>query len=157
MTTYTKFVVGDINRDKLQEDTSDAGLPVPGTLYAGFDSGPRIYTRFTETRVISSITDASGTTNFTADPGELRFTFDPDLTPAEEATLDAVLLAHDPLTLSIEQEREDKDAAIIDQITTNLKKDNWVALSAADRQETIRRGLQLLFRTNHFFDLDTDD
>lgn len=157
MTIYTKFVATDINPARLMEDIANASLPQPGMLYAGFDSGKRIYTRFTETREIATVTDASGTTSFFADPGELRFTYDPDLSLSEQAALDAVLAAHDHLSLSVEQERQDKDVSVLVQVTNNLKKANWTVLTSSSKQETIRRALQLLFRNNNFRDLDTDD
>jgi len=157
MTTYVKISTTDINKDRLIEDLVNAGLPLPSILYAGFDSGDRVYTRFTETRQIASVTDGAGTTVFTAEPGELRITYDPSLSGAAQNILDTVIVAHDPLTLSIEQTREDKDLAILAQVTNNLKKANWDALTSNARQETIRRSIQLLFRSNSFDDLDTDD
>lgn len=157
MATYIKFSTTNINKNKLIEDLVNAGLPLPNILYAGFDSGDRIYTRFTETKQIASVTDGTGTTIFTAEPGELRITYEPDLSVADEIILDATVIAHDPLTLSVEQTRENKDIAVLTQVTSNLKKANWIALTSSNRQETIRRALQLLFRSNSFDDLDTDD
>ncbi len=157
MTTYVKISTTNINKDRLTEDLINAGLPLPSILYAGFDSGSRIYTRFTETREIASVTDGTGTTIFTAEPGELRLTYKPSLSTAQQTTLDSVIAAHDPLTLSLEQGREDKDVAVLTQVTNNLRKVNWDSLNNNTRQETIRRALQLLFRDNRFRDLDTDD
>lgn len=160
MTVYVKFAAGDINPERLQEEMDVASFGPSGLLYAGYEADPadsRKMKRFLVPRVIATSTVGGVTTEVIGEPGELHFKPDIDYTVAEEAALDTLLAAHDSALLSTEQTRDEKDMVALPIIGENIKRANWDALSAQDRSETTRRGLQLLFRGNSFNDLDTDD
>lgn len=157
--TVEKFSPGDINPDRF---LAELRVALPGididVLFAGLErSTRRLMIRFTENREIGRNKDSTGLVIDTADPGELRFTTEVPLTGPQDTELDGVVAGHDPALLTIEQQREDKDAAVIVQITFNLQRANWDALNNAQQRETLRRSCQLLFRNNIVRAFDTND
>lgn len=148
MATLVKFMNKDLNFERLREEMSVAILPVSfGSLIAGFTQvNKRLYEPFLSTQVISSSTDPGGGLDITdsADPGELRFNFDPDLTAAQETTLDGVLTAHDATNLSTNQQNKDTDIAAIAPLVSNYQ--NWGSLTPAQKDNNQRQLTRLVAR-----------
>lgn len=95
MTVYVKNLNKNFNQERLQEELVAAGLEEGSLYWGGFDNvSRRIYTPSTKH-------------GFPA--GELKFTYDPELTAAREETLDAVLAAHDSNQLSKFQRHKETD------------------------------------------------
>ncbi len=148
MATLVKFMNKDMNFERLREEIIAAGLPSGfGALLAGFTRiNGRLYEPFLTTQVISTASDPGGGPDITdsADPGELRFRFDPDLTGPQETTLDGVLTAHDATNLSTGQQNNDSDIAAIAPLVSNYQ--NWGSLNAAQKDNNHRQLTRLVAR-----------
>ncbi len=160
MPTIKKFTPGAINFEKIVEELAALSLPM-STTYAGFqkasDLKRRVRQRFETTQEVGRRSDSTGLTIDTADPGEIRFTSDAPLRAEQEASIDAALTAHDSTQLTQEQTRTDKDEATLSETASQLERATWNTLTLAQQMEILRRSCQLLFRGEHFDDLDTDD
>ena len=143
----TKFRNAPINPDRLREEWVAAGLGplLPSVTIAGFTRlSPRRYEPFTERRVVGvSVVDGTRVEDF-ADPGELRFALAQPLTPSEDASLDAVLAAHNPAVLSAEQVRQDQDDADAAQLEADFGA--WDAMNNAQRFTALKRLVRLVIR-----------
>ncbi len=148
MTTLIKTMNKDMNFERFHEEMSVAGLPTDfGALLAGFNRiSQRLYEPFLSTQIISRSTDPAGGPDITdsADPGELRFNFDPDLTAPQETTLDGVLTAHDATNLSTNQQNRDSDIAAIAPLVNNYQ--NWGTLSNPEKDNNHRQLTRLVAR-----------
>lgn len=112
MAALVKIVGKDFNPDRLREDLEGAGFAglLTGQGWAGFARiSRRRYTPNAGPRIVGRTVINGAVSEDTAQPGELRFQSSRDLTPAEDAALDAALAAHDANMLSAEQVREDQD------------------------------------------------
>ncbi len=88
-------VVKDFNQELLGQEMQAAGLLGGGLLWAGFDKiNRRVY----------SPSAIHGNT-----PGELRFKYEPELTEAQQVTLNGILAAHDSTQLSTGQTNKAQD------------------------------------------------
>lgn len=138
----------DMNFERLREEMSVAGLPTDfGALLAGFTNiNNRLYEPFASTQVISTATDPAGGPDITdsAEPGELRFDYVPDLTGPQQATLDGVLAAHDATNLSTGQQNDDTDIVAIPALVSNFQ--NWGSLNAAAKDNNHRQLTRLVAR-----------
>lgn len=138
MATIIKIANKRINLDRLTEELETAGIPLQGLLLAGFNRlNVRVNQPNASTKVIAT---GTGKPDDEADPGELRFTYDPALTTAEETTLDGVLVAHDHTVNSNAQDNQDQDAADAESLANDHRE--WNDLSNAQKdenQETLSR------------------
>jgi len=148
MATLVKIANKDINFERLREEMDAAGLPAGfGALIAGFNSiNNRLHQPFLTTQIISRASDPAGGPDITdsADPGELRFRFDPDLTAPQEATLDGLLTAHDATNLSTAQQNNDTDIAAIPPLVSNYN--SWGSLTLAQKDNNHRQLTRLVAR-----------
>ncbi len=130
MTDYVKIVNKNFNQELLQEELIIASLAGGGGYWAGFDKiSQRIYAPST----------VHGHTL-----GELRFTFDPGLTVAQEETLDAILAAHDSTQLTAAQTNKDSDLSAIAPLKSNYQ--NWGTLDSAQKDNNHRQLTRLVAR-----------
>ena len=148
MATLIKFMNKDMNFERLREEIIAAGLPDGfGALLAGFNQvNRRLHEPFASRQVISRSSDPGGGPDITdsADPGELRFRHDPDLTGPQETTLDGVLTAHDATNLSTGQTNSDTDIAAIAPLVSNYQ--NWGSLTPAEKDNNHRQLTRLIAR-----------
>jgi hypothetical protein len=146
MATLLKIFVKNFNPDRLREEmpAGTAGV-LTGLGWAGFDrSSSRLYVPKSERSIIGRSFSNGATVVDFADPGELRFSTSRDLTVLEDAALDVVLTAHVATNLSAEQVREDQDETDFQQMRTRL--DGWATLTAAQKDEVLRRLVRLVLR-----------
>ena len=105
------------NSAKLQEELQAALVGPQGITWAGFDRlDDRRYQPAPGPRVISRVTINGVVTEDIAQPGELRFVYENELTPEEDGVLDGVLGAHDAALLTLLQQEEDQDAVDFDEL-----------------------------------------
>lgn len=134
MTTITKIMNKDLNLSLLQEELRAVGLGEQGLVTAGFDRWKKQELHpFTERRAFAW---ATGQPDNFADPGELRFRYDPPLDAAQEAILDGVLAAHDATVRSREQTSRIQDTADALTLADNVR--NWRRLTRAQKDENDR-------------------
>ena len=148
MGTLVKFMNKDMNHERLREELEVAGVPPQaGLLVAGFTRiNSRLYEPFLTTQIISTATDPAGGPDITnsAQPGELRFDYTPDLTEPQETTLDGVLTVHDATNLSTGQQNDDTDIAAIAPLVDNYN--NWGSLTLAQKDNNHRQLTRLVAR-----------
>ena len=138
MLTIVKFVVKDLNPERLREELETAGILPEGALFAGFDRiSDRLMEPFSETRVIGRTT---GQPDRTADPGEihLHYVGDPG------SALDVVFSAHNATVLSTAQTNHDADAAAIPILVNRYQ--NWGALSDSQKDNVLKQLTRLVAR-----------
>ena len=143
MAPLVVFADKNINPGRLHDELEQSTIGLPnGIKWAGFTSpNARVYEPFTETRVIATST---GQPDVTADPGELHFRYDPELTGVQEDVLEQLLLDHDHTQLSRQQQNEDSDAAAIAPLINNYQ--NWGSLNAAAKDNNHRQLTRLVAR-----------
>ncbi len=158
MAEVKKIRLSDINPGRLTEELV-AAVSVPiNAAYHGFEQVTRrLFTVRGEPNLVTRRKDQDGLFEDFADPGEMRLRTEAPLSVADDAAADAAIAAHDETQLSVAQQREDKDASQLEATARMLQRANWDALSNAERLEGLRRSCMLLFREQHFDDLDTDD
>ena len=133
-----KFVIKDINPDRLRDELTTAGILPEGLLFAGFHRiTNRLMEPFTETEVIAT---ATGKPDVTADPGEFHFRYPSD----PGAILDTVLVAHDATLLSKSQQNSDNDATAIPILVNRYQ--NWNTLTKEQKDNTLRQITRLVAR-----------
>lgn len=122
MSTTTRTILKDFNRDLLTEQLAASALPFVKSELSGFRRKSRfVGTPTSEPRRVSRILQADGTyTEDFAQPGEIRFEFTTGLTIAEGVILDTLLADHDSTQFTTEQTRENKDETDLDTLITNF-------------------------------------
>ncbi len=140
----TKFMVKDLNLECLREEIANAGLPEQSNmLIAGFHLlNKRTYNPFRSGREV--IATATGQPDTWAEPGELQFRYDPELTSAQEDDLDRVLMAHQATNLSRMQINQDQDVLDCEAIAENYR--NWSSLNNPAKDENARLVARLICR-----------
>lgn len=142
MATIIKIANKRINLDRLTEELATAGIPLQSLLLAGFNQfNVRVSQPNASTKVIAT---GTGKPDDTAEPGELRFTYDPPLTVAQETTLDGVLAAHDHTVNSTSQNNADQDTADAAQLASDFQ--NWDTLLPPEKDESQERLTRLVAR-----------
>jgi hypothetical protein len=137
-----KIVNKNINLEKLTEEMTAAGFSNFGFLLAGFNRlNDRVHQPNAAQKVIATST---GQPDDLADPGEIRFRTEEELTGQEETDLDAVYAAHDYTILTAEQTRIDVDLIDIDQLLVDFG--NFDGMTQGQVNTTIKRALRVLVR-----------
>ena len=137
MAALIKIVVKDFNQELLGEEMGAASLLGGGLLWAGFEKiNRRVY----------SPSAVHGNT-----PGELRFNYDPELTEAQQTTLDGILAAHDATQLSAGQTNKDQDEVDRQNFVTTFQ--DWNSLTNAQQ---LNRTRQLFRGVARLVDSSTD-
>ncbi len=122
MTSDTRIVLKNFNRDLLIEEISASALPFVLLELSGFERINRfVGTPTTEPRQVSRIRQPDGTYDVDlAEPGEIRFQFTTALTTVEGTSLDGFLTAHDARQRTAEQQRINQDDADLDTLVANF-------------------------------------
>ena len=143
-----KIANRDLNLPRLRQEIVEAGLPSGyGLLVAGFNRSNDVvghYVPFTVRSEIARRDGPDGPIIDSADPGELRFRFDPDLTSPQEITLDGVLAAHDWTVLSTTQARKQEDRDAIPILVDRFK--NWDSLNSSEKDSVLKQLTRLVAR-----------
>jgi len=118
MPRLIKVHLKDFNASKLSEELS--GIPVR-VSFAGFvpslpGSDRLIFTPASQRREVERRFDGKGLTVVEADPGEMYFDSDRELTAEEIVQLDAILSSHDSANLTAEQVRQDQDRTDLEEL-----------------------------------------
>lgn len=146
MAQLVKFAVKDINAALLRQQFDALAIPGGGLLFAGF--ARQTSTRYTPNasrQVIATRSDgAGGVIEEEADPGELRFDFEPPLDAAQETILDGVLAAHDGAQLSDLQIAKQTDLAAKDILIDRFQ--NWGSLDATQKDAVLMNLTRLVAR-----------
>lgn len=145
MAELVKFVVKDLNMSLLREELEAIGISEFGLLMAGFNSRPEErYEPFASRQVIARRDTPTGVVEESADPGELRFRFDPVLSAAEETALDSVLVVHDATGFSSAQINRKADRDAVAPLVANFK--NWGALNSPAKDNNHKQLTRLVAR-----------
>ena len=124
-----KIMNKDLNLSLLNEQLRAVGLGEHGLLLAGFKRvRKQEYEPFAGRSVIATSTTGP---DDKADPGELRFKYDPALTSVEEATLDAILAEHVATDRSREQTNAQKDIDDAQVLADNYR--SWDTLTSVQK------------------------
>ncbi len=141
MADVTKFAIKRINLPLLLDELQAVGLGSPGLLMAGFQSIQR--QRYDPLAVRTEIGRSGDTVDF-ADPGELRFQFRDPLSIAQDADLDAALLAHDATQNSTGQQQKQDDQDAVPALVSNYQ--NWGTLTDAQKDNNHKQLTRLVAR-----------
>jgi hypothetical protein len=146
MALLVKFALKDLNATLLRQQFDALGLPGGGLLFAGFTrlSSTR-YTPNASRKVIATQTaPGGGVIEDEADPGELRFDFDPALDTNQETILDGILAAHDGAQLSDLQIAKQTDLDAVSVLVDRHQ--NWATLDAAQKDAVLMNLTRLVAR-----------
>lgn len=146
MAQLIKFAVKDLNAALLKQQHDALGLPPGGLLFAGFTAqGNALHTPNATRQVIARRTNpAGGDFEDEADPGELRYNFEPPLDAGQETILDGLLAAHDGSQLSDLQIAKQADVAAKDILIDRFQ--NWDSLDAAQKDAVLKNLTRLVAR-----------
>ena len=136
MADEVRTVLKDFNRDLLNEElVAASSLPFESVFLAGFvrlgdfrgtpSPGPR--TIFEDK--VNNIID-------TAQPGEIRFVFTTALTGPQGTALDLLLVTHDPLQHTAEQDRINQDQTDLDQLEALFP--GWDSFNNSQRNDFLK-------------------
>lgn len=140
-----KTVLKNFNRDLLIEEIT-AALPLVSLQLSGFERiSEFIGAPATEPKLVLRRRNPDGTyfEDF-AQPGELRFDFSPDLTPAEDTILDGILSDHDSTGLTAEQTRRNQDTSDLDSLELNYP--NYDAFNNTQRNNFLKTLARVVIR-----------
>ena len=145
MVRVIKFMNKDLNLGRLQEELEAAGFPETGLLLAGFErTGKEQYKPNAARKVISTQTSGGTVTEDFADPGELRFSFERELSIPQDEALGRVLANHDATMMSKSQINQDVDAIQVETLISNYE--NWATLTPAQLSENTRLMTRMVAR-----------
>ena len=131
MADEVRTVLKDFNRDLLTEElVAASALPFESVFLAGFvrlgdfrgtpAPGPRTISEDKVNNIID-----------TAQPGEIRFVFTTALTGPQGTALDALLVTHDSLQHTAEQDRLNQDETDLDQLEATFP--GWDSFNTSQR------------------------
>lgn len=137
MVRVIKFMNKDLNLGRLQEELEAVGFSESGLLLAGFENtGKEQYKPNAARKVIATQTRGDDVTEDSADPGELRFTLERELSVPQDDALNRVLVAHDATVLSKSQMNQDTDSIQVETLISNYE--NWATLTPSQLAENTK-------------------
>jgi len=136
MADEVRTVLKDFNRELLTEElVAASALPFESVSLAGFvrlgdfrgtpAPGPRTISEDKVNNIID-----------TAQPGELRFVFTTALTGPQGTALDLLLVAHDSLTHTAEQDRLNQDQSDLDTLEATFP--SWDSFNNTQRNSFLK-------------------
>lgn len=135
MADDVRTTLKDYNRDLLNEELVASALPFESVFLAGFvrlgsfrgtpAPGPR--TIFEDK--VNNILDE-------AQPGEIRFVFTTALTGPQGTALDLLLVTHDSLQHTAEQDRENQDQTDLDTLEATFP--GWDSFNTSQRNSFLK-------------------
>jgi len=147
MATYIKTHVKDFNGDLLAQQIKGI-LPEANLLWAGFrlnDHQLSLYGPNAGTEVIATQSQPDGSTlETTAEPGEMMWRFPHSLTPDQEASFDAILIAHDATQLSTSQTNKKADTDAVPILVQTYQ--DWATLTNTQKDNRTRELFRLMAR-----------
>ncbi len=147
MAALIKVRVKDFNGALLQQQLKAGSIPPGGLLWAGFHrQEDNIYEPFVEVETIGRRTNPDGGDDILdiAEPGELRFRFEPDLTPAQETLLNSILTNHDSTQFSEGQRNQATDLTAKDLLISRYQ--NWDSLNPQEKDVVLKNLTRLVAR-----------